>query len=95
MSEPVVDYFETALPDLLLKQQEVIEEREQRAHEAELAALRWDEGVACMQWLISRVGRDTELPTEVVSGMLGEIVVYANVGRAPEWLKDARESLGR
>lgn len=98
MSEkPHVDFFETNLPDLLLHQAGVISElREDSENERDIN-LRWDEGIAGMQWILSRFRGNPlgGIPLMAVLGMLDEIVVYANVGTMPVWLENARRDMGR
>lgn len=92
MSEPAVNWLETDLPSLLLHQQEVIEEREERLHEAEMRHCRFNKGVACMQWIVSRAASPgVTLDPMIVLRMLDEIVLYANVGTKPGWLARAHK----
>ena len=88
-----VSFMDTPLPNLLMRQQEMIFEAERRAHEAEDAAKRWDEGVVRLEWMLARHGG--ELPAMVVLQFVGEVVLYANVGREVEWLRRAGEAMGR
>lgn len=98
-NEAQEDWFETPFPEMLCRSQERIEELCERAEEAELVAersYRWEEGVACLTWLFSRVRTQNGVAVriEVLSTFLDEITRFANTGIEPEWLRRARRQMG-
>lgn len=90
-----VDFFGTPLPNILLRQNETLIETERRAHEAELVALRYEEGVTCLQWELSKLMKrgKVRLKPEKSEQRLQELVVFAHVGVVPTWVRTGRREL--
>lgn len=90
-----VDFFTTSLPRLLLHQNETLIETERRAHDAEMVALRYEEGVMCLQWELSKLMKrgKVRLKPEKSEQRLQELVVFAHVGKVPTWIRAARREL--
>ena len=82
---------ETGLFGLLLEQAGTIAELSQESDEYALRALRYEEGVCCLQWQLRRAS----IRAEVLARCLGELVAFAETGREPGWLKAARLDMGR
>ncbi len=90
-----VDFFGTPLPNILLRQHDILMDSERRAHDAELVSLRWEEGAACMQWELSKLMKRGKVlvKPERLERHLQELVVFAHTGRLPTWIRAARREL--
>ncbi len=89
------DFFQTSLPRLLLHQNETLIETERRAHDAEMVSIRYEEGVTCLQWELSKLMKrgKVRLKPEKSERRLQELVVFAHTGRVPGWVRAARKEL--
>lgn len=58
---------------------------------------RFDEGICCMEWTLSRHpnANVSAVPVMLAMKMLGEVVGYATVGLRPPWMEAAMEGMGR
>ncbi len=92
-----VDFFTTSLPRLLLHQNGTLIETERRAHDAETVALRYEEGVMCLQWELSKLMKRGKVLVKPgrLERHLQELVVFAHTGRLPTWIRTARKELRR
>ncbi len=90
-----VDFFGTPLPNILLRQHDILMDSERRAHDAEMVALRYEEGVMCLQWELSKLMKrgKVRLKPEKSERHLQELVVSAHTGRLPTWIRTARREL--
>ncbi len=83
------------LSDIMLGLHEKWIEAESRAHDAEMVALRYEEGVMCLQWELSKLMKrgKVRLKPEKSERRLQELVVFAHVGVVPTWIRAARREL--
>lgn len=94
---------EASLQDLLLEQAGTIGELSRENDEYQLRALRFDEGVLCLEWTAARVAaHNGSIRAGVVLRCLGELASYANQGGpgqdrgyVPGWIRAARSEMGR
>ena len=88
---------ETGLFELLLEQAGTIGELSEEADGYATRALRYEEGVTCLQWWLSSLMKDgcVAVKAPVMENVLRELAVFGATGREPGWLKLAREELGR
>ncbi len=89
------DWFSTPLPKWLLVLRGQLIEAERRAHDAEMVSIRYEEGVTCLQWELSKLMKrgKVRLKPEKSERRLQELVVFAHVGTVPGWVKAARKEL--
>lgn len=101
---PLRDPFtdpEHGLFELLLEQAGAIGELSRESDEYALKAMRFDEGVACLQWMCAKVERSSagagaaSIKASVVLRCLDELVAFGSQGYEPGWLKAARAEMGR
>ena len=90
---------ETGLFELLLEQAGTIGELSEESDGYAMRALRYEEGVCCLQWTCSKVERASQgsasIKASALTRCLGELVAFAETGREPGWLKAARLEMGR
>lgn len=88
---------ETGMFELLLEQAGTIAELSRESDEYAMRALRFDEGVACLQWWLSSLmkGGSVAVKAPVMETVLRELAVFGATGREPGWLRLAREEMGR
>ncbi len=90
---PNAGYWETPLPDMLIRQQERLEEAEIQAVAADRMRERFDEGIVGMEWALTQVSDLFSIPVIDVMQMLGDITRYANTGLRADWLAKALEEV--
>ncbi len=90
-----VDFFGTPLPNILLRQNDTLIETERRAHDAEMVALRYEEGVMCLQWELSKLMKRRKVLVKpgTLERHLQELVIFSHTGRVPTWIRAARREL--
>lgn len=88
---------ETGLYELLLEQAGIIGELSRESDEHAMRALRFDEGVACLQWMCSKIERHgpVSIKASAMLQCLDELVAFGSQGKEPGWLKAARREMGR
>lgn len=91
---------EASLQNLLLEQAGTIGELSRENDAYQLRALRYEEGLALLDWHLSRFMADAErviVTAELVLRWTGEIDAYARCGTSmePSWMGVARAEMGR
>ena len=91
---PNAGWFETPIPDMLLRCNEMLQEAEARAREAEARYERLDEALALLEWTVA------EYPAffsrhEALLTMLGQVGQRGATGLTAEWLREAGERMER
>ncbi len=91
------DWFSTSLPRRLFVLRGELIETERRAHDAEMVAVRYVEGIMCLQWELSKLMKRGKVlvKPDRLERHLQELVVFAHVGTVPTWIRTARKEPGR
>jgi hypothetical protein len=90
-----IDYFGTNLPTTMLRMNGVLQSVMAEARSQRETAERFDEGICCLEWLLSRLVAHQVVPVFALVQMLGEVVLYANVGRRAPWMERALAEMGK
>ena len=86
---PNAGWFDTPLPDILIRQQEMIFEAERRAHDAEERLERHEEAWSLLVLFLSRFPLPL-LPKCGALEMVEEASRYGSCGREAEWVGKAK-----
>ncbi len=89
------DWFSSSLPRRLFVLRGELIETERRAHDAEMVAVRYEEGVMCLQWELSKLMKRGKVLVKpgTLERHLQELVIFSNTGRVPGWVRAARREL--
>jgi hypothetical protein len=88
-----VDYFGTNLPDILIHTNSALASLREEAQSQREARERWDEGVCCLEYMLSRkLGFVSSFD---VIQLLGDVTVYGNVNRRSDWINAVLAEMGK
>jgi hypothetical protein len=93
-----IDYFSTNLPTTMLYMNGVLQATIADATAQRESAQRFDEGICCLEYVLSRMLGTAKLDDEAIHALLqalGEIVMYGQIGTRPGWMRRTLEQMGK